>query len=309
MTDLNTNHEVNLANLSEAELRDVMYARLVGNPSVGPPVDSRIGQEALEWLSDQFRRGDAGLQHRMTAVLEDFLQELPDTNRWPERARYALLDLIQDCGESLIDDLHRLIRQQTFLNAEGLGAEVHAALLKCLISNGHHATPDFWIKQFDVLGPPYGALIFSGLVDHGLELAMSHLPALSGDEEAKTYIRWLFPHSQDKFGAAAVLELLEQVRNRLPVETYQLYRRDLVVPTESDVTTSCADQSPNSRDQRVIILDPPPIQSMEVKSDPKPPPGLVELVRQAKAIRPESPRPFPGLFPVATNPVGVFEAA
>lgn len=255
MTQHNTNHNVNLADLSEAELRDVMYARLGGNPSVGPPVDSRIGREPLEWLSDQYRRGDAGLQHRMTAVLDDFLEELTDTSRWPDRTRHALLDLIQDCGESLVDHLHRLIRRQTFLKAEGLGPEVHAGLLKCLISNGHHATPDFWLKQFELLGSPYGALIFSGLVDHGLELAMSHLPTLSGGEEAKNYIRWLFPFLQDKFGAAAVLEQLEQVRNRLPDETYQLYRRDLNVPVKSDVTTSSVDQPSNSRQQRAIILD------------------------------------------------------
>lgn len=62
-------------------------------------------------------------------------------------------------------------------------------------SNDVYATPEFWLDQSLALGPAYGALIFSGLIGHGLELTMSHLPQLSSDPEARTYIRWVFPHS------------------------------------------------------------------------------------------------------------------
>ena len=180
----------------------------------------------------------------MTALLGDFLEELPDTNRWPERARIAVLDLIQDCGESLIEHLHRLIRQRTFLRAEGLGPEAHAALLKCLMSNGHHATPEFWLAQSEVLGPEYGALIFSGLIDHGLDLAMNHLPRLCAHEEAKSYVRWLFPHLKDTFGVAVVLEQLERIRTQLPDETYRLYRSDLVPTLAPDVSPALQHPTP-----------------------------------------------------------------
>ncbi len=227
---------VKLAELDAAQLRDVMYARLQGNISIGPPVDPRVGKEPFEWLSDEFRRGSTSLQRRMTAVLEDFLDELTDTDRWPERSRYDLLDLIQDCGEQLLDHIHRLIRQQTFLQAAGLGPDVHAALLKVLISNGHHATPEFWLQQSEVLGPSYGALILSGLVDHGLDLAMHHLPQLSADDEARDYVRWLLPELQDRFGTAVVLEQLDRLRPQLPDATYQLYKSDLLPPVTADVT-------------------------------------------------------------------------
>ena len=48
------------------------------------------------------------------------------------------------------------------------GPPAHAGLLKCVISLGHRGTPDFWVEQFKLLGPPYGALIFRGLMEHGL---------------------------------------------------------------------------------------------------------------------------------------------
>lgn len=221
---------VRLAELNEDELRAVMYARLQGNPAGGPPLDPRVGPAALEWLSEQYRRADAGLQHRMTAVLRDFLNELTDPRRWPEPVRCALLDLIQDCGEALVDDLYRIIRQRTLLDAEGLGPDAHAGLLKCLISNAHHATPEFWLEQFALLGPSFGALIFSGLIDHGLELAMSHLPTLSADPEARRYIRWLFPHIKDRYGVQAAIQALDEQRERLPPATYRTYRDDLAPP-------------------------------------------------------------------------------
>lgn len=208
-----------------------MFSRLQGNPSIGPNVDPRTGPEPFEWLAEQFRRGDAGLQHRMTAILGDFLDELPDSTRWPERARWALLDVIQDCGESLVDRIFRLVRQQTFLKAAGLGPQAHAGLLKCLISNGHHATPEFWLRQADVLGPEYGALIVSGLIDHGLDLAMSQLPRQCAQEPSRTLVRWLFPNLQDRFGTVAVLASLDHIRDQLPAETYEVFRSDLL-PTK-----------------------------------------------------------------------------
>jgi hypothetical protein len=222
-----------LADLDIGRLRDVIYSRLQGNPSIGPAVDPRSGPEAFEWLAKEFRRGDSGLRDRMSEVLSDCLDELvTQPDRWPERTRVALLDLIQDCGEALTSKLFAMVRQQTFLKAKGLGAEAHAGLLKCLISNGHRATPDFWLQQFDRLGPEYGALIFSGLVDHGLAVAMNQLPVLCAHAEARGYVRWLWPDLMDRFGTQAVMAELEQQRPRLSAETYELFRRDLLHPNE-----------------------------------------------------------------------------
>ncbi len=242
-----------LSDLSEPQLREVIYARLQGDPSIGPPCDPRVGPDPLAWLSDQYRRSDAGLQHRMTAVLRDFLAELPDTRQWSKQARCALLDLIQDCGEPLIDDLLRLTRQRELLDAEGLGPDAHAGLLKCLISNGHRVTPEFWFEQFTFLGPRYGALIFSGLIDHGLDIAMRQLPTLSADPEAGQQIRWLFPHLKDKYGVQAVREALDARQGSLNEEIYRLYCQDLIVPDLPDATIAasvdtCGSDSASARD-------------------------------------------------------------
>jgi hypothetical protein len=274
---------VNLAELAADELREVMYARLQGNLAGGPAVDPRVGPAAFEWLGDEYQRADAGTQHRMTAILRDFLCELTDTQRWPEPARWALLDLIQDCGEALVDDLYRMIRQRALLDAEGLGPDAHAGLLKCLISNGHHATPEFWLDQSQTLGPAYGALIFSGLIDHGLELAMSHLPQLSSEPEARTYIRWVFPHLKDRYGTSAVVEALERQRARLPDETYRLYRDDLVPPQRLDPPAA------TPADGGAL----PPVESAansQVAST------LQRLIQGAKQRVRTDPREYTGLF-------------
>ena len=286
-----------LAGLSHEELREVMYSRLQGYPSIGPVADLRAGPEPFEWLSEQFQHADAGLQHRMTSVLRGFLDELTNTERWPEGSRCALLDLLQDCGETLIDDLFRLIRQQDLLGVEGLGADAHAGLLKCLISNGHHVTAEFWLEQFELLGPPYGALVFSGLVDHGVELAMSHLPQLSSDREAKQRIRWLFPHLKDRYGVQAVTAALDAQRERLPNETYLLYRGDLVVPVVRDITTPEAELT-DSGGQRPASERSGPISAKVDTPAPRTWADLQGLVQRAKQRPRTTPLEFSGLFAV-----------
>lgn len=233
-----------LQDLSPEELRQAIYLRLQGKPSVGPPIDPRTGREAFEWLSQQFALGDAALQHRMIAALRDFLNELTEADRWPHQARWNLLDLIQDCGETLVEDIHRLIRNRTLLDAEGLGPDAHAGLLKCLISNGHHVTPEFWLEQGSLLGSAYGALVFSGLLDHGLHGAMDHLPQLTADPEACRNIRGLFPFLKDKFGVQTVVEALDEQRQHLAAETYALYRRDLLGQFRSEPETETDDSPP-----------------------------------------------------------------
>jgi hypothetical protein len=231
-----------IADLEIGELRDVIYSRLQGNPSIGPAVDPRSGPEPFEWLSTEFRRGNSGLRDRMSEVLSDCLDELvTEPGRWPERTRVALLDLIQDCGAALTSKLFDMVRKQLFLKTEGLGAEAHAGLLKCLVSNGHHATPDFWMQQFEWLGPEYGALVFSGLVDHGLVVAMNELPVLCVHDEACAYVRWLWPDLMGRFGAQTVMTELERQKSRLSVETFELFRRDLL-PVDKP-PTPVADQT------------------------------------------------------------------
>ncbi len=267
-----------IADLEIGDLRDVMYARLQGNPSIGPAVDPRSGPEPFEWLSTEFCRGSSGLRDRMSAVLGDCLDELvTEPGRWPEPTRVALLDLIQDCGASLTSKLFDMVRQQVFLKTDGPGAETHAGLLKCLISNGHHATPDFWMQQLECLGPEYGALVFSGLVDHGLVIAMDELPVLCAHDEARNYVRWLWPDLMDRFGAQAVVIELERQKARLSVETFELFRQDLL-PVDKP-TTPVVDQTGETPSRWAARAD-----------------ALVATIDAIKQSKPHHPTPFRGLF-------------
>jgi hypothetical protein len=126
-------------------------------------------------------------------------------------------------------------------------------------------------------------LIFSGLSDHGLELAMSHLPQLSSDPEARTYIRWVLPHLKDRYGTGAVVEALEGQRARLPIETYRLYRDDLVPPEPVG--------APAAAPADCGTL--PPVESATAAPAPFALLGLVQLVKQR--VR-SDPREYTGLF-------------
>ena len=113
----------------------------------------------------------------MTTVIREFLRELSDAALWPADARSNLLDLIQDCGdpELLGDDIRALIRQRSLLDLPPAGPVAHAGLLKCLIALGNRQTPEFWHQQLEILGGEYGALVFSGLIEHGIETAARSL--------------------------------------------------------------------------------------------------------------------------------------
>jgi hypothetical protein len=216
-----------LTDLDFERLKQVMFDRLHGEQSIGPATDPRGGPEPFEWLVEQFQRGDSGLRDRMTVVMREFLAELTDLQRWPTRARNDLLDLIQYCGSGLVDELHRLIRAETLWKLPYEGPPAHAGLLKCLISLGRRGTPDFWVEQSQLLGPPYGALIFRGLMEHGLEFAVRHLPELSADAEALVNLRLLLPIVEDRFGSETVAEAFRKQFPRLSAEAREAFAVDL----------------------------------------------------------------------------------
>lgn len=224
-----------LTDLPFEQLKRVMFARLHGEQSFGPITDPRVGLEPFEWLVEQFQRGDTGLRDRMTAVMGEFLNELADLEAWPAPARSNLLDVLQDCGDALVDDIRRLIRIQTLLKLAGAGAPAHAGLLKCLISLEHRETPEFWMEQFNLLGPEYGALIFSGLLDHGLDVAVRRLPHLCRHDHALQQIRLLLPVLQDEFGTERVLRTFQSQFERLPKTTCAVFVADLKVDEPEEV--------------------------------------------------------------------------
>jgi hypothetical protein len=231
-----------LADLGFERLKQVMFDRLHGERSIGPATDPRVGPEPFEWLVEHYRRGDSGLRDRMTAAIREFLAEVTDLQRWPTRARNDLLDLIQYCGGGLVNDLHRLIRTEVLLKLPHEGPPAHAGLLKCLISLSHRGTPDFWIEQFKLLGPQYGALIFRGLMEHGLDFAVRHLPDLSADEEALTNLRLLLPVVEDRFGSEVVVEGFLKQFPQLSAEAREAFANDLSIAVDPP---KVSDKQPN----------------------------------------------------------------
>ena len=132
------------------------------------------GDEPFEWLAEQYLAGSDGLQARMASALRDLLKELPNPVLWPAMARNNFLALIQSCGQRIASDVFESVRTCRMIQVrDPYHIDTHAGLLKCLIALGRLSDPSFWLKQLGLLGPQYGALIFSGLASHGLDLQPS----------------------------------------------------------------------------------------------------------------------------------------
>ena len=195
-----------LESLSLGALEKVIVDRLHERRSIGPAVDLRAGESHIEWLIDQFRQGSTGLRDRMSVAFRNLLAE--KCREWPPAARANLLDVLQENGEQLADEIFAAVRTRSLLDP--CGVETHAGLLKCLISLDRRLSPDAWLDQLKVLGPEYGALILSGLVQHGLSMGMSFLPRLSKNKAAAREIRLALPVLDDMFGRQDVERELQR---------------------------------------------------------------------------------------------------
>ncbi len=105
----------------------------------------------IEWLIDQFRQGSTGLRDRMSGALRTLLSK--KCQGWDPAARANLLDVLQETGEQLTDEIFAAVRTRSLLDP--CGPEGHAGLLKCLISLNRRLSPDFWLDQLELLGPEY----------------------------------------------------------------------------------------------------------------------------------------------------------
>lgn len=195
-----------LGEMEYSALRQLMFDVLHGTQVLGPPLDPRSGIRPFEQLSEVCLRGDRVVRRRIAQVIREFLYELVDIEAWPEDARGDLLDFVQDCGDEVVEDLRTLVRQKTLLDAAAIGPPGHAGLLKCMLSLGAYSTPAWWLEQFDLLGPDYGALMFSGLVEHGLDHATGQLPKLCASDLAAREIAMLIPGLVDQYGLDRVQE-------------------------------------------------------------------------------------------------------
>lgn len=224
-----------LAELERDELKDVIARRLHGLDAGGPSLD---GGDPIDWLVDAYRQAGREFRSRMDQIFDECLGELGDEERWPSDAASSLLDLLQEVGDNVTNSLFDMARSGVLLQSRG--KEQHAGLLKCLISTNHKATPDFWWQQFGMLGPQFGALIASGLSDHGLDEVMRGLPRLCEHEKARQAFRFLWRHLVDQYGLRLVALALRGLQHQLPPDTYRLYLADLESLGWVDPTPSTA---------------------------------------------------------------------
>ena len=215
---------IQLTSLPTEKLRDVVFSRLHGEDAGGPALD---GSDVFGWIADTYCEGDLDFKQRIDAILKSFLADITDDETWPGDAAENLLDLLQDIGERLSSVLFEMARSGILLQYAERGRHLQSGLLKCLISTGHTATPDFWWQQFEMLGPEYGAVIASGLSDHGLQPVMSGLPRLSEHETARQAIRFLWRHLVDQYRLEPVAQALRELQSQLPPETFEMYDSDL----------------------------------------------------------------------------------
>lgn len=206
--------------LSIEDLERVIVDRLHELRSIGPPADMRMGESHIEWLIDQFREGSAGLRDRMIAIFRRLLKY--QCQSWEPAFRGNLLDVLQECGDSMSDEI--FVAVNTGLLLEQCGAEAHAGLLKCLISVDRKCSPEFWIAQSRRLGPEYGALILSGLVQHGLRTGMEWVSQLSANDTAAREIRLMLPLLDDLFGREDVEFELHRVLPRCTAFAQEVLR-------------------------------------------------------------------------------------
>jgi hypothetical protein len=202
-----------------------MLDRLHDHQSIGPPIDPRGDYPAHLWLVEQYRLGADGLdglRDRMDMVAEEFVANLTDTTEWPREARVSLLDMVQECRMDL-NAVETLIRGGALLEIQDAGRDAHASLLKSSLAVGHRRSPDFWLEQLGLLENDYGALIFGGLLEHGIETAAEYLPRCCASEDAIAHMDLLIPALVDKYGLDIVGSAVErQLDSLLPDARTQL---------------------------------------------------------------------------------------
>jgi hypothetical protein len=188
-----------LGKLDWQETGEIMYDRLHGLSSVGPVIDPRSDLPAYEWLVEQFRRGSQDRRERMALIANEFIGQLADRDAWPREARINLLDFVMHCR---IDPpaLGGLVDRDSLFSKDEVGRDAHASLLKCYLAIGYKRDPLFWLEQLDRLGDDYGCLIFGGLLEHGLDCALTQLPMCCRSEESLAQLCFVIPSLVDRYG-------------------------------------------------------------------------------------------------------------
>lgn len=211
MTETRPLLEPNL--LTGTALRDLVRRRLHGQPAGGPALDPRGDIRPYQWLLDSYVDALPGGQQRLSQAFADLLAE---SESWPEAAQVELLDLLQQAGDDAVAPaIWGALRQfPQKLDAEAVTRA--ARLLKVLLARGHRGSPEFWLDWLDRLGPDYGALVLSGLMEHGADQVAAHLPRLVASPKALRAVLRFLPTLEDRWGQETLLNVLRTGLPRCP---------------------------------------------------------------------------------------------
>jgi hypothetical protein len=269
-----------LEELSREELQQVMHDRLHGFTSLGPPLGGHAPELPYKWLVEQFQHGSPGLRAQMSEIAASFLGAIVDPAAWPWEPRGNLLDFLVECDKAP-PILDQLIDEGALLSDTDEGRMAHASLLKCSMALGHRKRyPGFWLEQLKWLGNDFGALIFTALLDHGLELAFGNLHHCVRSHLAVKYIGDMFPGLVDKWGMGKVAREFLRVRRHLPIR--------IAIELESKLQVLGADFSLTRRLRGIfeaLVPNFPPIPKIgfpELRESPAPLPASRFTARRSR---------------------------
>lgn len=189
-------------------LRDLVRQRLQGEPAGGPAVDPRGEDRPYEWLLDSYREARSGTQQRLSRVFAELLPEALGAAPWPEPAQVELLDLLQGAGDASLDPALWAALRRYPEPLDAATATQVGRLLKVLLARGHRGSPAFWLEWLDRLGPDFGALMLSGLLEHGPDQVAAHLPRLVASPKALRAVLRFLPSLEDRWGQGTLLDVL-----------------------------------------------------------------------------------------------------
>jgi hypothetical protein len=244
-----------LTDLPPRELTELIRQVLNGERFLGPARDVRTDVEPYFDLIDCYEAETLAVKQRLDTAFKLLLSEQLET--LTDAGQRHLLRVLQDCGDPLVDDLQRIVRRKTLLETS---KDLHALVLKCLVSLNRRQSRAFWLEQFELLGEEYGALILSGLLQHGIEVGFAELPRLTSSDSAARRIALSLPSIVDQFGESSVNEQLElQLPNCRPAAR-KLLRIGL--PETKRTGSIAPGKSP------IVIVSKPIMQEVVVKIQP-----------------------------------------
>ena len=212
-----------IGTLPFADVTSIVAEVLEGRIWLYGPRDVRIDTEPYVDLIRACREENNVAQSRLSAALGTLLQqESPTNRRLSDLAMVNLLRVLQDSGKDSIKTIVVAIYRQKWLPEK---PSFHALLLKAATALGHRLSVEIWQDQLEALGPTYGAVVFSGLLLHGIDIAFDEFPHLASTQESAGRIAMLLPEVVGEFGENAVRRHLQIAIPKCSADIQGIFRQ------------------------------------------------------------------------------------